>query len=90
MQQAKKFEFYIVFMDDKSNYLTAYGYDHSPVILDFKYAIESLSTDEEIKNLIPDFEKILDYICFKTMGYSEFVRYIESQEHFEFVESENN
>lgn len=78
----KDYEYYLVFMDDRSNFLTAYGYDHKPAIIEFKYALEALQNDKEVNSLIPNLMEIFDYICFETMTNKKFVKYMKKQEIF--------
>ena len=76
----KEFEYYLVFMDDRSNYVMAYGYSHKPAIIEFKYAIEALSNDEELIIAIPNFKNIIDYICFEVMSHKKFIKFMVEQE----------
>jgi hypothetical protein len=76
----KEFEYYLVFMDNNYNYVMAYGYNHKPSILEFKYAIETLSNDEELIVAIPNFKNIIDYVCFDVMSHKKFIEYMVQQE----------
>lgn len=76
----KEFSYYLVFMDDKANYVMAYGYERKPGILEFKYAIDALVNDPELSAAIPDFHKIIDYICFDVMPHKKFIKYMNKWE----------
>lgn len=80
MFDIKEFEWYIVFKDSKNNYVMAYGYKDIPVILDLKYAFETLAKEEDLIHAIPDFHKIMDYICVDIMSHDKFIKYVETQE----------
>lgn len=76
----KEHKFYIAFFDDKNNYITAYGYDRQPAIMEMKMAIESILGDEDLRKRIPNLDEIIDFICFDVMTYEMFVDYIIDQE----------
>lgn len=78
--EIKKFDYYLVFVDDRKNYIVAYGYNCRPSILEFKYAVETLSNDKHLEKSIPDFHQIIDFICFEVMSYKKFLKYMEKQE----------
>lgn len=71
---------YIVFQDQKGNYMIAYGYEEKPIIMEFKGALEQFSKEPDLKAAIPDFEKIIDLVCFDVMDHKTFVKYMEKQE----------
>lgn len=78
--EIKKFDYYIVFTDDHKNYIAAYGYERRPSILEFKYAIETLSNDKHLSESIPGFHDIFDFICVDVMTYKKFMKYMDKQE----------
>jgi len=69
-------------MDDNENYLTAYGYDHKPAVIEFKYALDAMENDYDLSILIPNFSEIKDFICFEVMRYKKFVKFMKKQEQF--------
>ena len=79
LNNIKKFNYYLVFMDQKENYITAYGYNERPIILEFKNALEQFSNEEDLKETIPNFENIIDFVCFDVMKYKKFIKYLEKQ-----------
>lgn len=79
-QNLKEFNYYIVFMDHNSTYMMAYGYNEKPIIMEFMGAVEQFSKEQELKDAIADFEKIIDLVCFEVMDYDTFIKYIEEQE----------
>jgi|SaaInlStandDraft_4_1057021.scaffolds.fasta_scaffold20813_3 hypothetical protein len=76
----KEFDWYLVFHDDRGNYVMGYGYESKPAIMDMKYALDALAEDQELIAAIPDFHKVMDYICFGVMNYKKFAKYIVKQE----------
>lgn len=72
--------YYIVFMDQKGSYMMAYGYEEKPIVMEFKGALEQFSKEPDLKAVIPDFEKIVDLVCFDVMNHKTFVKYMEKQE----------
>lgn len=78
--EVKEFSHYIVFKDTNNNYVMAYGYEDAPVILDMKYAFDSLSKDAELAIAIPDFHKVFDYITVDVMTHKKFMKYVTEQE----------
>lgn len=78
--EIKDFEYYLVFTDDNDNYIMAYGYERKPAILEMKYAIETLTNDPDLSAAIPDFKKVIDYICFDVMTHKKFIKYMVKQE----------
>jgi hypothetical protein len=78
--EIREFEYYLIFMDDHGNYVNAYGYQQPPAIIDMKYAIETLSKEEDLIAAIPNFHNIIDYICFEVMTHKKFIKYMVKQE----------
>lgn len=78
--EIKEFAYYLVFTDDKGQYIMAYGYNQKPAIIDMKVAIETLSTEKDLIAAIPNFHEVLDYICFSVMKHKKFIKYIDEQE----------
>jgi hypothetical protein len=75
-----EYNYYLVFQDQKGNYMIAYGYEEKPIVMEFKGALEQFSKEESLKSVIPDFEKIIDLVCFDVMDHKTFVKYMEKQE----------
>lgn len=73
-------KWYIVFQDQKENYMMAYGYEEKPVVMEFKGALEQFVKEPELKEAIQDFENIVDLVCFDVMDYDKFIKYMEKQE----------
>lgn len=73
-------DYYIVFTDSEDNYIIGYGYEQKPAIIDFKYAFEQLSNEQDLVETIPDFKKIVDYISVSIMNHKKFVKYMIKQE----------
>lgn len=78
--EIKEFPYYLVFMDDKGQYIMAYGYNQKPAIIDMKVAIETLSTEKDLIAAIPNFHEVIDFICFSVMKHKKFIKYIDEQE----------
>lgn len=76
----KDFEWYIVFMDSKENYVMAYGYSDRPAIIDMKYAFDALAKEDDLAVAIPDFHNIMDYVCVDVMSHKKFMKYMVDQE----------
>lgn len=79
-EEYKEFNYYIVFMDQKDSYMIAYGYEEKPIVMEFKGALEQFSKEPDLKAAIPDFEKIIDLVCFDVMDHKTFINYMEKQE----------
>ena len=75
-----EYNWYIVFMDQKGNYMIAYGYEEQPIIMEFKGALEQFAKEPDLIAAIQDFEKIVDLVCFEVMNHKRFVKYMEKQE----------
>jgi hypothetical protein len=73
-------KWYIVFQDQKQNYMIAYGYEEKPIVMEFKGALEQFAKEPELKAAIQDFEQIIDLVCFDVMDHKAFVKYMEKQE----------
>ena len=58
--EVKKFKYYIVFMDTNGIYLTAYGYNEKPVVMNFFVAVKTLSEEKELAAVIPNFQEKID------------------------------
>ena len=80
LDEFKEFNYYIVFQDQKQNYMIAYGYEEKPIVMEFKNALEQFSKEKDLKDIIPDFEKIIDLVCFDVMDHKTFIKYMEKQE----------
>lgn len=78
--EIKEFPYYIVFMDDKGQYVMAYGYNKKPAVVDMRVAIDTLSTEKDLIAAIPNFHEVMGYICVSIMKYKKFIKYIEDQE----------
>ena len=75
-----EYNWYLVFQDQKGSYMIAYGYEEKPVIMEFKGALEQFSKEPDLIAAIPDFEKIIDLVCFDVMDHKKFIKYMEKQE----------
>lgn len=79
--EKEEFKFYIVFKDTHDNYIEAYGYEHEPTVLDIKYVFEDmLSSDSTFKQIVPDADRVFDYVTVAIMKNKKFVKYLEEQE----------
>lgn len=78
--EIKDFEYYLVFLDSKDNYVISYGYEERPAVIDIKYAFDQLPKEEDLKAAIPNLEKVFDYISVDIMNHDKFLKYMEKQE----------
>ncbi len=78
--EVKKFNYYIVFMDTNGIYLTAYGYDEKPVIMNFFVAVKQLSEEKDLAAAIPNFHEVIDYVGFEIMEYDDFIKYLDKDQ----------
>lgn len=79
--EAKDYNYYVVFMDNKDNFIEAYGYEEKPNVLDLKYAFgDMLEADSMFSKSVPDAQKVFDYVTVDIMKHKKFVKYMEDQE----------
>lgn len=75
----KEHAYYIIFKDDHNNYVAAYGFELPPNISEMNQAVEVLKQDPTLKENIPNFLDIIDYICFDVMTHAMFSIYMAQQ-----------
>jgi len=78
--EIREFEYYLVVMDSRQNYIISYGYEDFPLIIDIKYAFEQMAKEPDIVSVIPDWKKNMDYASIDIMNHKKFLKYMEKQE----------
>jgi len=78
--EIKDFEYYLVVMDSRQDYIISYGYEEFPLILDIKYAFEQIPKEPDLIAAIPDWQKVFDYASIEIMTHKKFIKYMLKQE----------